>query len=91
MDELTRRSFVKRSAGAAVGASALGAIAAQPAAAALDRTERTRARSTARTEHQGLVAYLPDHHSDEIAVMHGDRTIIIRDRALAARLARHAR
>jgi hypothetical protein len=75
-----------------VGASALGAIVAPPAAAALKRTEATRARATAgRSEHKGLVAYLPDHHSDEIAVMHGDHTVIIRDRALAARLARHAR
>ena len=92
MDELTRRSFVKASAGAAVSASALGAIAAEPAAAALKRTESTRARTAAgRNEHKGLVAYLPDHHSDEIALMHGDQTVFIRDRALAARLARHAR
>jgi len=92
MDELTRRSFVKTSAGAAVTASALGAIIAEPAAAALKRTETTRARSVAgRNEHKGLVAYLPDHRSDEVAVMHGDQTVIVRDRALAARLARHAR
>src|SRR5579871_3122259 len=91
MDELTRRSFVKRSAGAAVGVSVLGAIVAEPAEAALKRSEKNRARTNARNEHKGLVAYLPDHHSDEIALMHGDHTVIIRDRALAARLARHAR
>ncbi len=93
MDELTRRSFVKASAGAAVSASVLGAVAAPSASAAQIRAaEDSGSRpGTKPAEHNGLVAYLPDLHGDEIAVMHGEHTTIIHDRALAARLARHAR
>ena len=91
MEELTRRNFVKASAGAAVSASVLGAVAVPPASAALKRTKGARSGAAARPAgERGVVAYLPDSHGDEIAVMHGDQTTIVRDRALAARLARHA-
>ena len=92
MDELTRRGFVKVSAGAAVSASVLGAVAAPPAAAARAGGQGARSRGAKKVaEHNGVVAYLPDPHSDEVAVMHGEHTVIVHDRALAARLARHAR
>ena len=88
MDELTRRSFVKASAGAAASASVLGAVAAPPASAARIKPQRARA-ATKQADH-AVVAYVPDPRGDEVAVMHGDHTTIVHDRALAARLARHA-
>lgn len=91
MDELTRRAFVKNSAGAAVSASVLGAVVAAPASADQKRRQAARARAIKKSANQrGVVAYLSDHESGEIALMHGDHTIVVRDRALAARLARLA-
>ena len=91
MDELTRRSFVKVSAGAAVSASVLGAMDAASASASQAHQKARSHAGVKPGESRGVVAYLPDLHGDEIAVMHGDHTTIIHDRALAARLARHAR
>jgi hypothetical protein len=82
MSELTRRRFVRDSAGAAAGLTALGALG----------VARADARETA--EHPGtepIVAHVKDPSSGEIAVLHGEHETIIHDRGLAARIARAAR
>jgi D-arabinose 1-dehydrogenase-like Zn-dependent alcohol dehydrogenase len=79
MKEMTRAGFVKSSAAAVVGASALGAIATGTAEA---------------DEHAGsepVVAYVRNPSKGEIAVMSGEREVVLRDRRLAARLARRVR
>ena len=79
MQELTRAAFVKSSAAAVVGASAIGAIAT--AAAEAD-------------EHPGnepVVAYIKNPSKGEISVMSGKREIVVRDRKLASRIARQIR
>ena len=79
MEDMTRAGFVKSSAAAVVGASAIGAIAA--AAAEAD-------------EHPGnepVVAYVKNPSKGEIAVMSGEREVVFRDRRLAARIARQVR
>jgi hypothetical protein len=79
MTELTRADFVKSSAAAALGASAIGAIAT--AAAEAD-------------EHPGnepVVAYIKNPSQGEISVMSGEREVVLRDRRLATRIARQVR
>ena len=80
MSEVTRRGFVKNSAGAAAGVTAIGALAAGAA--------------EARTEGGGkepVVAYVSNPRKGEISVMTGEREKKIRDRDLAARITRAAR
>jgi hypothetical protein len=76
MSDLTRRGFVTRSAGAAAGLTAIGALVAQQADADV----------TAGSE--PVVAYVSDPGKGEISVMTGDREVTVRDRKLAARIVR---
>ncbi len=80
MTDLTRRGFVKNSAGAAVGATAIGALLADEAEAHADPESS-----------EPVVAYVRDPRKGEIAVMAADREVTVHDRKLAARIARAAR
>jgi hypothetical protein len=82
MSDSTRRSFVKNSMTAAAGMTAIGALAGETAAAAA-------ADSDAPTG--SVVAYVRDARSGEVSVMAGSKTVKLRDRQLAARIARAAR
>jgi hypothetical protein len=77
VSDQTRRAFVKRSAGAAVGATVLGALVAGEADAA--------------TTSDPIVAYVSNPRRGEISVMAGEREVTIRDRKLAAQIARAAK
>jgi hypothetical protein len=85
MSDTTRRGFVKGSAAAAAGATVLGSLVAEPADAALSPAE-----AEAATRSGAVVAYVRDAGSGEIALMSGDREVNVRDRKLAARIARAA-
>jgi hypothetical protein len=76
VSDQTRRAFVKRSASAAVGATVIGALVAGEADAA--------------TTSEPLVAYVNNPRQGEISVMAGEREVTIRDRKLAAQIARVA-
>lgn len=79
MAETTRRDFVRNSAVSAAGVTVLGALVSEQADAAV-------------SAHQGpVVAYVKDAKAGTISVMAGDRTVEIRDRQIAGRLARAAR
>jgi anaerobic selenocysteine-containing dehydrogenase len=80
MSDLTRRGFVKSSAGAAAGMTAIGALVATGQAEA----EQPAAGS------DPVVAYVRDPSTGEISVMSGDREVTVRDPKLAARIARAA-
>lgn len=80
MSDLTRRGFVRSSAGAAAGITAIGAIGVGQADAD----------APAGSSHP-VVAYVRDPRSGEIAFMSGDREVTVRDRKLAAQIARAAR
>jgi hypothetical protein len=80
MNGLTRRRFVRNSAGAAAGITAIGAMTASRADA-----------SASATHTEPVVAYLKNPSTGEISIMHGDRETVIHDRALAGRIARAAR
>jgi Spy/CpxP family protein refolding chaperone len=79
MNEPNRRGFL---ALAGAGAAAVGAVAVAPAAEA----------STSVPSHvkEPLVAYVRDAKSGEVAVMIGEREVVVHDRELAARIARAA-
>ena len=79
MSDTTRRGFVKRSAATAVGMTAVGALVAEEADAKAARRSGP------------VVAYIRKPSSGEIIVMHGKRQVKLRDRKVAARLARAAR
>ncbi|MGI8714615.1 MAG: hypothetical protein ACR2NR_15850 [Solirubrobacteraceae bacterium] len=78
MSELSRRGFVKTSAGTAAGLTAIGAFAAAQADAKAVGSEP-------------VVAYISDPRSGEISVMSGGREVIVRDPKLAAQISRAAR
>jgi len=80
MSDLTRRGFVKSSAGAAAGLTVLGALV----------TEQAEAKVQAHEKHP-IVAYVKDPRTGEISVMTGEREVHVRDRKLAAQIARATR
>jgi hypothetical protein len=80
MSDLTRRGFVKNSAGAAVGVTVIGALVAQQVEA-----------DGAVAGSGPVVAYVRDPSRGEISVMTGGRETTVRDPKLAARIARAAR
>lgn len=81
MSDLTRRGFVKSSAGAAAGVTAVGALLAVGEADA----------KAGAIGSKPVVAYVKDPRKGEISVMSGDREVVFRDRNLAAQIARKAR
>ena len=80
MSDLTRRGFVKNSAGAAAGMTLVGALVAQQADAEPQAVGS-----------EPVVAYVRDPRTGEIEVLAGDREVTVRDRKLAATIARAAR
>ncbi|MFZ0091966.1 MAG: twin-arginine translocation signal domain-containing protein [Solirubrobacteraceae bacterium] len=80
MSDLTRRGFVKTSAGAAVGMTAIGA---------LDVGEADAKKHAAHSH--PIVAWIGDPRNGKITVMKGKHEVTIRDHKLAARIARAAK
>lgn len=78
--DLTRRRFVKNSAGAAAGMTVVGALVAGQAAADSDVAGSG-----------PVVAYVSNPGKGEISVMAGEREITVRDRKLAAQIVRASR
>lgn len=78
MTDLTRRGFVKNSAGAAAGVTTLAALLAE------------RADADAAAGSHPVVAYISNPRSGEISLMSHDREVTIRDRKLAARIVQAA-
>lgn len=81
MTGLTRRSFVRSSAGVAAGMATFGALGVDSA----DAEEK------GRTGSGPLVAYVRDPRSGEVSLMRGHHEVTVHDPALAARLTRVAR
>jgi hypothetical protein len=80
MTDLTRRGFVKNSAGAAAGVTVIGALVAEQASA-----------NGAGAGSEPVVAYVSDPRKGEISLMAADREVTVRDPKLAARIVRAAR
>jgi len=83
MSDLTRRGFVKNSAAATAGITVLGALLAEQADAKTDGTGGHGSKA--------VVAYVRDPRKGDISVLTGDREVHVRDRKLAAAIARAAR
>ncbi len=78
MSDLTRRGFVTKSAGTAAAMTAIGAIV----------TGQAEADRNAPVSRETVVAFVRDPRNGEISVMSSDRQVTIRDRKLAAQIAR---
>lgn len=85
MSDLTRRGFVKTSAGTAAGLATVGVLGVSASADASTGHEAEE------TGSKPVVAYVKDPRKGEIAVMSGDREVVIRDRKLASQISRAAR
>jgi FlaG/FlaF family flagellin (archaellin) len=85
----SRRGFL-----AAVGAGAAGVAGAAVLGGATSADAKTPTAQPATTvpadANEPLVAYVRDAHSGEVAVMVGEREVVVHDRELAARIARAA-
>jgi hypothetical protein len=79
MNAVTRRGFVKNSAAAAAGMTAVGAIVAQQADADVV------------SEAEPVVAFVSNPREGEISVMTGEREVTVRDPKLAASIVRAGR
>jgi hypothetical protein len=79
MNAVTRRGFVKNSAAAAAGMTAVGAIVAQQADADVV------------SEAEPVVAFVSNPRQGEISVMTGEREVTVRDPKLAASIVRAGR
>ena len=80
MNDVTRRAFVRSSAGAAAGVTTMGVIGVGEADA----------KREAPPAHP-VVAWLGDPRDGKITIMKGDREVTIHDHALAAKIANAAR
>jgi hypothetical protein len=80
MGDLTRLGFVKSSAKAAAGVTAIGALVSSEAEA----DER-------HVGSEPVVAFVKNPKTGEVSVMSGDREVVVHDRKLAARISRAAR
>jgi hypothetical protein len=83
MSGLTRRGFVKNSAATTAGMTAIGALLAEHAKA--DAEAHPGAPGS-----EPVVAYMRDPGSGNIAIMAGNREVMVHDPKLAARIARAA-
>jgi hypothetical protein len=81
MSESTRRTFLIASG---AGAAAVGMAAATPGVAA------ARTPATLPPDATDLVAHIADPSSGTLTLLVGEREIVVHDRDLVARLARHA-
>jgi hypothetical protein len=86
MTDASRRNFL---ALAGAGAAVVGAAAVAPAAAAAaaPKKEANETELPAGAD-QPMVAYVKNPKTGELAVMAGEREVVVRDRELVARLAR---
>jgi anaerobic selenocysteine-containing dehydrogenase len=80
MSDLTRRGFVKNSAAATAGMTVIGALLSEGAEA-----------KAGEPGSKAVVAWVRDPRKGDISVMTGHREVHVRDRRLAAAIARAAR
>jgi anaerobic selenocysteine-containing dehydrogenase len=91
MSEVSRRTFIKRSAAGVAGAAAIGALGAGPAAAATRLGAHADAGAdTAATSDEAVVAY-GRPGTREVRMMKGESEVVHRDPDLVRRLLRAAK
>ncbi len=91
MSEVSRRTFIKRSAAGAAGAAAIGALGAGSAAAATRLGGHADAGADpAHTSDEAVVAYVRPG-TREVRVMKGESEVVHRDPGLVRRLLRAAK
>ena len=88
MSKLTRLGFLKRTS---VGAASVGLLATVPGLAEFHDPSEVEAAELTRGHDGALIAYVRHVPSGEIALLSGERRIVIRDRKLVARLIKATR
>ena len=84
--KMSRRSFLQKTA---VGAAAVGAMAAAPTI--LKMTENVQASPAGADVNTPVMAYVKDAASGTVVVMWGTKEVVTRDFALVSRLATYTR
>jgi len=87
MSDLTRRAFVRSSAGAAAGLTAIGALGVGEADA--KPTKHPAHKAQKHSDSNSVVAWLGNPHDGRITIMAGQHEVTIHDHTLAAEIARH--
>lgn len=82
MTDQTRRGFLAVAGAGAAGAAGAAVLGSADAAA--------KPTTVPKDADQPLVAYVRDAHTGEVAVMVGEREVVVHDPELAARIARAA-
>jgi hypothetical protein len=93
MSEVSRRTFIKRSAAGVAGAAAIGALGAGPASAATRLASHADADAgpdSEATSDDAVVAYVRPG-TREVRVMKGEQEVVHRDPDLVRRLLRAAK
>jgi len=91
MSEVSRRTFIKRSAAGVAGAAAIGALGAGPASAATRLASHVDAGADSEaTSNDAVVAYVRPG-TREVRVMKGEQEVVHRDPDLVRRLLRAAK
>lgn len=91
MTEFTRRGFVTRSASAAAGMTAIGAILAEQAQAAEKTKDHHEEGRGGPVGTDPVVAFVHDPRKGEVSFMSGEHAVTVHDPTLAARISRAAR
>ena len=91
MSEFTRRGFVTRSASAAAGMTAIGAIIAEQAQAAEKTKGHHESEPSGPIGTDPVVAFVHDPRKGEVSFMTGEHDVTIHDPKLAAQISRAAR
>ena len=91
MSEVSRRTFIRRSAAGVAGAAAIGALGVGPASAATRLASHADADADAvATSDDAVVAYVRPG-TREVRVMKGEQEVVHRDADLVRRLLRAAK
>lgn len=91
MDDIDRRSFLKKTAAGAVGIGVIGS-GALPAVAKIGKVHADAASASEMNDHADrIVAYVRSGSRNEVTVLVGEREIVTRDAELARRLRRAAK
>ena len=88
MSDLTRRGFVRSSAGAAAGLTAIGALGVGEADATTTKHHPPH-KAKKHSDSNSVVAWIGDPHNGRITIMAGKHEVTIHDHNLAAEIARH--
>ena len=91
MPNLSRRDLLRASAGAALVAVPMSALASGPAFAATDDADEIDLDESAAAEMGPVMFCITDASRGEVSILHGTSEVVVQDRRLVARILKTAR